>query len=460
MSGGSSHAVPVEIPEDVAELIRKLTTESKRMGLTLYLVGGPVRDWLLEREVVDIDLLLAGGSEKAPEMLARRVASPQIKMREHRRFGTLTLTVGEHHVDLAQMRREDYAQGGALPKVSPGTLEDDLQRRDFSVNALVVPLIAAAGSLPIDLFENAADRVIDIVGGLPDLKDRSLRVLHPESFHNDPTRALRAARFCARLGFKLSRVSRSSLRDALRDGAFGAVSGDRWRREFEKLFSEPRRGGDATASLERLHGWHVLGALEPGLTLEARAKPPLRRLDKLFANPPWRLREHRAWVPGLCLWLAPQSPALRRRVVKRLSVRGDTGEKIVSFDKDKKRWIKALEGTRGRGAVDIVLADLDEEQLLALFASCAPLLRRRVLRWAAEDRDRRIPVSGRDLLAANLEGSVIGVALARIRAAYLDGEVANREEALALAREIQRRSSGTRRTVRKKKKTGTRGSAK
>ena len=74
-----------------------------------------------------------------------------------------------------------------------------------------------------------------------------------------------------------------------------------------------------------------------------------------------------------------------------------------------------------------------------------------MLRWAAEDRDRRIPVSGRDLLAAKLAGPVIGVALSRIRAAYLDGEVANREEALALAREIQRRSSAPRRTRRKKK---------
>jgi len=124
----------------------------------------------------------------------------------------------------------------------------------------------------------------------------------------------------------------------------------------------------------------------------------------------------------------------------------------VDFAKSSARWIKALEGTRGRGAVDRVLSGLDEERLFALCASCSPLLRRRVVRWAAEDRDRRIPVTGRDLVNAGFEGEVVGVALDRVRSAYLDGEVANREEAMALAREIQRRSRGKRGAARKKKR--------
>jgi tRNA nucleotidyltransferase (CCA-adding enzyme) len=437
VKGRISRDVVSALPEEVADLVGRLITESKGMGLTLYLVGGPVRDWLLKREVADIDLLIAGGSEKTPELLARKVSSPRIRIREHRRFGTLTLSVGEHAIDLARMRQEEYVDNGALPKISAGSLEDDMQRRDFSVNALLVPLLDAQDSTA----GASADNVIDIVGGIADLEERSLRVLHPQSFHNDPTRALRAARFCSRLDFKLSRGSRSYLRDALRDGAFGAVSGDRLRKEFEKLFAEARRGGSPTTALERLHGWHILGALEPGLTLDPRAKPGLRRLGKILAEPPWRLREYRAWVAGLCLWLAPLTPGMRRRVVKRLSVRGDAGERIVNFAKDQKRWTKALAGTRGRGAVDLVLSDLDEDQLLALCASCKPLLRRRVLRWAAEDRDRRIPVNGRDLLNAKLEGPVVGLALSRIRAAFLDGEVANRAEALALAREIHRQST-------------------
>lgn len=430
------------LPEELVDLVCGLIDEARAIGVTLYLVGGPVRDWLSGGTILDVDLLVAGGTPTTLAALVRSVSRPEVQIREHPRFGTLTLTVGAHSVDLASMRKEDYAHDGALPKVSPGTLEDDLQRRDFAINALAVPLLGERG-----VQESA---VIDIVDGVADLAEQTLRVLHPRSFHDDPTRILRAARLSSRLDLRLSRGSRSYLRDALRDGAFGRVSGDRLRREFEKLFAESRRGGNPVAGLERLQGWHVLGALEPGLSLDSRAKAPLRRLGKLIANPPWRPREYRPWVAGLCLWLAPLSPAMRRRTIKRLSVRGDVGGRIADFAKARSKWIKALAGTRGRGAVDLVLSELDEEQLFSLCASCEPLLRRRVVRWAAEDRDRRIPVSGRDLVDAKLEGPVVGAALARIRAAYLDGEVANREEALALAREIQRRSTAPQRTRRRR----------
>ncbi|MBW2293723.1 MAG: CCA tRNA nucleotidyltransferase [Deltaproteobacteria bacterium] len=432
------------LPEEIIDLVRALIDKSRAKGATLYLVGGPVRDWLLGEVISDVDLLIEGGPAKTPETLARNLSGPEVQIREHPRFGTLTLAVGDHTLDLASLRKEEYAHDGALPRVSPGTLEDDLLRRDFSINALALPLRSSR-----DGDESSVSDIIDIVDGLADLADRTLRVLHPKSFHDDPTRVLRAVRLSTRLGLRLSRGSRSYLRDALRDGVFGRVSGDRLRREFEKLFSDARRGGRPAVALERLESWHVLGAIEPGLILDPRAKPALRRLGKLIANPAWRPREYRPWVAGLCLWLAPLSPAMRRRTIKRLSIRGDVGGRIVDFAKARSKWIKALEGTRGRGAVDVVLSQLDEEQLVALCASCEPLLRRRVVRWAAEDRDRRIPVSGRDLVNAKLEGPVVGAALSRIRSAFLDGEVANREEAMALAREFQRTT--TARQARRKK---------
>ncbi len=443
MKDRGPHDVLDSLPGEVVGLVRRLMDEANATGLTLYLVGGPVRDWLLGRPMLDVDILVEGGGAKSLEALVRQASGKKgAQVREHPRFGTLSILRAGHSVDLATTRKEIYAHDGALPQVSEGTLQEDLQRRDFSVNALAVSLREGhAGE---------ESNVIDIVDGLDDIAGRTLRVLHPRSFHDDPTRALRAARLSTRLDFQLARSSGSCLRNALRDGAFGAVSGDRLRREFEKLFADARSGGRPAVSLERLQAWHVLGALEPGLILDPAAKVPLRRLGKLFANPPWRPREHRPWVAGLCLWLAPLSPAMRRRTVKRFSVRGELAATIVDFVRLRSRLIKSLESTRGRGAVDLLLGGISEELLFALCASCEPLLRRRVVRWAAEDRDRRIPTSGRDLLNAKLEGPVVGVALARIRAAYLDGEVANREEALALARELQRRSSAPRRTRRKK----------
>jgi hypothetical protein len=126
--------------------------------------------------------------------------------------------------------------------------------------------------------------------------------------------------------------------------------------------------------------------------------------------------------------------------LKRLSVRGEVAERIALFPRSRDGWLRTLERARGRGAIDAALTALDEESLQALYASATPALRIRIARHAAEDRLRRIPISGDDLLAIGLSGPALGRTLSRVRVAFLDGAVSTREEALALAGEIARRS--------------------
>jgi len=419
------------VPRDAAALVRAVLKEAEALQLEVYLVGGPVRDLILGREVADVDLVVAERDGTGAVDLARAAATDDLRVSAHDRFGTVSLQRGEVTIDLATVRRETYPHDGALPEVEAGTLEEDLRRRDFTVNALALPLSEAACS------RHAG--IVDFDEGIADLEQRHLRVLHPRSFHDDPTRALRAARLAPRLGFTLSRGSRSALRDALRDGAFGRVSGDRLRREIVKLFDDSLRGLDPSRALRLLSEWHVLGALEPGLTLERDAVAPLRRLGRSIETPPWRCGRWRTWVSGLALWLAPAPPDLRRRVLKRFSVRGEAAKRIDAFARERGGWLRDLERARGRGAIDGVLRQLDEEDLYALFATATPALRRRIVRYASEDRSRRAPVTGDDLMALGLEGPAVGRALARIRAAYLDGAVKDRDAALALAQELLRR---------------------
>ena len=184
------------------------------------------------------------------------------------------------------------------------------------------------------------------------------------------------------------------------------------------------------------------------------------------------------------MWLDANDATVRRRTLKRLAVRGEAAERITALPRERVRWARELARARGRGAIDAVLAPLDEESLLAFWSLAAPadrrriarwarelarargrgaidavlapvdeesLLafwslvapadRRRIARWAREDRGRRPPVSGADLVAAGLSGPVVGVALARIRAAFLDGAVPDRESALALAQEVAAREA-------------------
>ena len=421
------------LPEASVELVRRVLACADTRRQRVYLVGGPVRDWLMGRRLRDVDLTVELHKGEDATELAHRVSAGKLRVRVHERFGTVTLQGTGAALDLATVRREQYARDGALPTVEEGTLEEDLRRRDFSVNALAIPLSAAARARRVG--------IVDVTGGLEDLEARSLRILHARSFHDDPTRALRAARLAPRLGFTLSRHSRAALRAALRDGDFGAVSGDRLRREWVKLFGDAAgQGLDPARSLRLLHDWHVLGALEPGLELDGRAVTPLRRLGRALVEPPWPAGQRRVWVAGMAAWLAPLRAPLRRRVLARLAISGDQATRISEFPRRRDAWLRALERARGRGAVDLLLSGCDEESLLALHAWAPPAARRRIARWAVEDRGRRVPVTGDDLMAMGLTGPVLGRVLERLRVAWLDGSVRTREEALVLAHEISRRS--------------------
>jgi len=416
------------IPAPTAALVVGLVSAADARDLSLYVVGGPLRDLLLGRAVGDVDLVVEGRDGKGAVELVQAAAPESARLTVHDRFGTVSLRLDAASLDVATVRRESYAHDGALPAVAAGSLEDDLRRRDFSVNALALPLSKAARARHTG--------IVDLEGGLRDLEDRRLRVLHKRSFHDDPTRALRAARFGPRLGFTLTRGSRSALRDALRDGAFGRVSGDRLRRELVKLFDDAHKGLDPVRALRLLHEWHLLGVLEPGLTLDRSVAPALRALGRATASPLWPAGRWRPWVSGMAVWLAPLAPSLRRRTLQRFAVRGAAAIRIADFPKAQKRWLRALERARGRGGIDGVLSGLDEDELHALWACASPAMRRRVARYAREDRSRRVPVNGDDLVELGLSGPALGRALVRLRVAYLDGAATRREDLLALAREL------------------------
>ncbi len=420
------------LPEATGELLARVVEAAARLGIAVQLVGGPVRDLVLGRGLVDVDLRVEGDARALAEGVSEGRAGAGLSIVGHDRFGTVRIESENASLDLAGLRHETYAQPGALPDVEPGTREQDVRRRDFSINALVCPL---DGADPGRRFA-----IEDLEGGLADLAKKRLRVLHARSFHDDPTRAWRAARFAARLGFSLDRFSRNALRNALRDGAFAAVSGERFRRELQLVFEEAHHGVQVGRVLRLLSDWHVLATLEPGLTLGKDRAGPLRRLSKAIAEPEWAAPRWRPWAAGAAIWLAPLPAAQRRRVLERLAVRGEQAARIVGFGRDADRLLKTLARARGRGAVDAALGDLAEETIQALYSLADVPVRRRILRWGAEDRRRRAPVGGAELVALGLTGPDVGRALKRIRAGFLDGEVANREEALALAEEIARRA--------------------
>lgn len=221
--------------EDLRAFLARIGEAADRREVGLWLVGGGLRDLLLGRATKDVDLAVEAGAGSALE-LASRLARLEgwSLVAWHERFGTATLAAPDGvRVDLAATRREEYAAPGALPVITGvATIDEDLGRRDFTIHAMA-RRIGKRGLVGATL---------DPFGGKRDLAERRLRLLHPKSLVDDPTRAYRAVKYAVRLGFAWDADFGKALRAARKADAFVRLSGDRMRRGIEEIFLEGEWG--------------------------------------------------------------------------------------------------------------------------------------------------------------------------------------------------------------------------
>ena len=239
--------VKSSLPPRAFALLQDIAHRASQLNMPLYLVGGPVRDVLLGIPVGDLDVVVEGNASTLASVVATEL---QGQVTAYSQFGTATVRLEGHRFDLATARRETYTRPGALPKVTPSTIQEDLGRRDFSINAMA---IALTGPRP--------GRLLDLCGGEVDLKHRLVRVLHPGSFVDDATRILRAVRYEQRLNFGLEEGTKGHLVEAVEGGMLGTVSGDRMRRELDRIFRE----GRPHLAITRAGELGILKAIHPPL---------------------------------------------------------------------------------------------------------------------------------------------------------------------------------------------------
>lgn len=334
----------------------------------VYLVGGAVRDLLLERGRADIDLVVVGDAAALASRLGADVVS-------HERFGTAKVTLDGHELDIARVRSESYPAPGSLPAVEPATtIEDDLRRRDFTINAMAIPL-------------QGEPRLLDPHGGERDLAAKQLRVLHEASFADDPTRAIRAARYAARFGFELEPRTAELLRAA----DLKTVSADRRDAELLRLAGEE----SAPRGFELVAEW----GLWP---LGDRAGELVPRVAELLAEEPWR---------------------------------------SLGLPRDRALFAAAFEPIADEPALAAERPELPSEAVgLAAGHSPLQLLIARALgaewldRCVAEWRGVELEIDGEDLIAAGVaEGPAVGRGLETALRKKLDGEIEGREQELSAA---------------------------
>jgi tRNA nucleotidyltransferase (CCA-adding enzyme) len=351
-----------------------------------WVVGGAVRDALLGRlergELVDLDIVVDGDPEPVARALGEIVAS-------HERFGTYEVVADGCLFDVVRARAERYAAPGALPEVIPAGLEDDLLRRDFTVNALALNAAGVLHAAP------AAQE--DLVAG-------RLRVMHAASFRDDPTRLWRMVRYAVRLGFVPEPGTQQYATEAVRAGALETVSGERLGTELRLALQEP----DPLAVLHAAQNQGLVADLDldPARVAQALAllpadagRPDLALLGAVIADGAWAAgygftaAEQR--ILDRCAALEPVMPGRPSEVASRL--RGEPVEAV------------AVAGAKG------------DPETAGLYLH----------RW----RHVALEIDGHDLLAAGVaEGPDVGRRLAAVLARRLDGDLApGREAELAAA---------------------------
>lgn len=253
-------------------------------GKAVYMVGGAVRDLLLDRPNLDVDLVVEGDGIAFAEAVA--AGFPDSRVKPHRAFGTAHVTLPDgKRLDVATARTEHYERPGALPTVAFSTLKQDLARRDFSVNCL---------AMRID--PGHVGELIDFFGARSDLACKELRVLHNLSFVEDPTRILRAVRFELQLGFKMAPETEELARWALATGTFDARGGERNKAELVRILES----AGALAGLARLANLGGLRLLDPALVWEPALALAVERTwetARAMAVP-------RRWLPPLMTLLS------------------------------------------------------------------------------------------------------------------------------------------------------------
>lgn len=410
-------------PGDLA-LVDALGALADAHGDALYLVGGAVRDVLLGRPVVDLDLVVLGDAPTLGRLAAERLGG---RVHVHEAFGTCAWTTPDgRRVDLTSARTESYRHPGALPDVERGGLRHDLLRRDFTVNAMALAVGPARGGELVDPF-----------GGQIDLEQRTLRVLHGLSFHDDPTRAWRAARFAGRFDFSLAPGTQALLREALASGFVERVGQQRLGAELHKLLSEPL----VVRCVAMLREWGLLAPIHPALAGDRGLLDRVARVREGWAR-------YRALTgdgdgaggepePGEPQWIA-LGWALgtdERRALGKLTgkVKGRTGRWVAGPTRVKAALAALGGATRGSERA-AALAGLEPAERVCVLALGDAAGEQAVRWWEREGVGRRSAVDGAQLIALGAApGPPLRRALAAAQAGAWDGADADGQLALARA---------------------------
>ncbi len=415
------------LPRGTMALLKKIGALADQNNCSAFVVGGLVRDLVMGRRNMDLDIVVEGDGMRFAGVLAKKLGGSLVV---HRRFGTASVYTPEAlKIDIATARKELYEAPAALPTVEFSSLKNDLIRRDFTINAMAVSLNSANFGQLIDFF-----------GGERDLGLGRIKVLHDSSFIDDPTRIFRAVRFEQRFGFRIDAHTEDLLKRAVSREMFDRTEKQRIRDELVLILKEP----DPLKGLRRMDSLHELAFIHPAIRFS-------RRMEALFKS----IGDCTAWyrnstlggraIDGWLLYLMALVDDLGYNELHSLCGKFVFSNRdrlrLLAFKKIYKRAVAVIGKKSVRPhRIFALLEPLPYEVILAIMAKApSQEVRSKIEEFFTRYHRTRLEINGRDLKAIGLEpGPGFKKILDKVLYRKVDGYLKSKADELVYAKKLIR----------------------
>ncbi len=418
------------LPRSVLDILILAGRVADRVKLPVYLVGGIVRDILLGRPSMDVDLVVEGNGIVFAEALGYVL---ELRTDINPRFGTAKIHIRSGGtIDITGTRKERYPEPGALPEVEPGNIENDLKRRDFTIN-----------SIAIRINHSAFGEILDPFNGRKDIKDGIIRILHDESFRDDPTRMMRAIRFSTRFGFVIEPHSKELMDAALADGMLDRITRQRIRDELWLILGDQ----DPHGALKMLDETGILKLIHPHMSLAGALRGATDPVIPVLAeyelwDLPYTIRAHQVYLCILA-WNFTQDEADSFAQDFQLSGNDEQTIREIPRFRETVDELSSTDAELKPSEIFRMLHWVEVEALLAYLVNGDNLDVSEIIRsFLKVMKPTKLEITGQDLKNLGFPPSpAFKKAFQAVFDAKLDGEIHARRDEIALAEEVLKRET-------------------
>lgn len=399
----------------IRDILTQIFNVGNGLGIKIYLVGGPVRDLLLNRQVVDIDLVVDKDLNAILETLEKKY---QFKI-ESTRFLTAKIYGIDFVVDIAQARKEVYLRPGALPEVKSGSLKADAFRRDFTINALYLRIA-----------ENGFEQLIDYVGGVDDLRRKIIRVIKKDSFWEDPTRIIRAIRYEQRFGFRMEKKTLFLLKKAIKEDVFSTVTGQRLGAEFIRTLKE-KNSVNALIRMSQLCGFDFITS---GVKFTSKK---ISLLTEWYSFP-YKNKVSSPEIIPLMILFSDLEPSKLNEVSRKLELTRRQRKLISDYlSLNRKNIISAIDDNLSIIRVYDKLKNFEFEIIVCLYLEAQGKAKGNLKSFIDEILKLKLEIKGDDVKKLGVpSGPVIGELLDKVKRAKLEGKLKNKKDEIRYLKKL------------------------